>query len=293
MTMQNSQRLNSVQRQAIGAAARYIILILVGIIMVYPLIWMIGATFKSNTEIFSELSFIPKNPTLEGYIEAVKGYGGDIDLFKSMINTYTIVIPKVIFTLVSATLTAYGFARFNFKGKSFLFAVLMSTLFLPQVVLNVPQYILYNQFGWINSPWYLALIVPALFATDTYFVFMLIQFLRGIPRAMEEAAEIDGCNSFKTLLYIVVPMLKPSLISCALFQFLWTSNDFMGPLLYVSSPAKYTASIFIKMSMDADTGFNWNRILAASLISVIPSLVVFFLAQDQFIDGIAAGGVKG
>lgn len=293
MTMQHTQHLNSVQRHTISAAARYIILILVGIIMVYPLIWMIGATFKSNTEIFSELSFIPKNPTLEGYIEAVKGYGGDIDLFKSMLNTYTIVIPKVIFTLVSATLTAYGFARFNFKGKGVLFAVLMSTLFLPQVVLNVPQYILYNQFGWINSPWYLALIVPALFATDTYFVFMLIQFLRGIPRAMEEAAEIDGCNSFKTLLYIVVPMLKPSLISCALFQFLWTSNDFMGPLLYVSSPAKYTASIFIKMSMDADTGFNWNRILAASLISVIPSLVVFFLAQDQFIDGIAAGGVKG
>lgn len=293
MVTEKSRFLTAAQRRTVSAVLRYTVLIVVGIIMVYPLIWMVGATFKSNTEIFSGIGFIPKNPTLDGYRDAMKGYGGDINLFKSMLNTYTIVIPKVIFTLISATLTAYGFARFEFKGKQLLFAVLMSTLFLPQVVLNVPQYIMYNQFGWINSPWYLALIVPALFATDTYFVFMLIQFLRGIPRAMEEAAEIDGCNSFKTLLYIIVPMLKPSLVSCALFQFMWTSNDFMGPLLYVSSPAKYTASIFIKMAMDADTGFNWNRILAASLISIIPSLVVFFLAQDQFIDGIAAGGVKG
>lgn len=280
-------------RRLISTIVRYVILIAVGIIMVYPLIWMVGATFKTNSEIFSSAGFIPKEPTLDGYRDAMKGYGGDINLFKSMLNTYTIVIPKVIFTLVSATLTAYGFARFEFKGKGFLFAVLMSTLFLPQVVLNVPQYIMYNQFGWVDSPWYLALIVPALFATDTYFVFMLIQFLRGIPKELEEAAEIDGCNSIKTLLYVIVPMLKPSLVSCGLFQFMWTSNDFMGPLLYVSTPAKYTASIFVKMSMDADTGFNWNRILAASLISIIPSLVVFFLAQDQFIDGIAAGGVKG
>lgn len=122
---------------------------------------------------------------------------------------------------------------------------------------------------------------------------MLNQFLRGIPRELEEAAKIDGCNSLKTLWYVIVPMLKPSIISVALFQFMWSSNDFMGPLLYVNRPARYPASIFVKMSMDADSGFDWNRVLASSLISIIPSLVVFFLAQDSFIDGIAAGGVKG
>ncbi len=169
----------------------------------------------------------------------------------------------------------------------------MSTLFLPQVVLNVPQFVLFNKFGWIDSPIYLALIVPTMFATDTYFVFMLIQFLRNIPKELEEAATIDGCGSVKTLWYVIVPMLKPSIVSCALFQFMWSSNDFMGPLLYVNTPARYPASIFVKMSMDADTGFEWNRVLAMSLISIIPSLIVFLLAQDQFIDGIAAGGVKG
>lgn len=280
-------------KRKISTFLRYFVLIAVGFVMVYPLIWMVGATFKTNNEIFSSIGFIPKEPTLDGYKNAMKSYGGDIDLVKAMINTYSIVIPKVVFTIISATITAYGFARFEFKGKGILFAVLMSTLFLPQVVLNVPQYIMFNKFGWINHPWYLALIVLTIFATDTYFVFMLIQFLRNIPRELEEAAKIDGCNSIRTLWYVIVPMLKPSIVSCALFQFMWSSNDFMGPLLYVNTPARYPASIFVKMSMDGDTGFDWNRVLAMSLISIIPSLIVFFLAQDSFIDGIAAGGVKG
>mgnify|MGYP000815755421 FL=1 len=280
-------------KRKISTFLRYFVLIAVGFVMVYPLIWMVGATFKTNNEIFSSVGFIPKNPTLDGYKNAMKSYGGDIDLVKAMINTYSIVIPKVVFTIISATITAYGFARFEFKGKGILFAVLMSTLFLPQVVLNVPQYIMFNKFGWINHPMYLALIVPTIFATDTYFVFMLIQFLRNIPRELEEAAKIDGCNSIKTLWYVIVPMLKPSIVSCALFQFMWSSNDFMGPLLYVNTPAKYPLAIFVKMSMDADAGFQWNRILALSLISIIPSLIVFFMAQDKFVDGISAGGVKG
>lgn len=280
-------------KKKISTFLRYFILIAVGFIMVYPLIWMVGATFKTNNEIFSGIGFIPKNPTLDGYRNAMRSYGGDIDILKAMLNTYSIVIPKVIFTLFSATITAYGFARFDFKGRNVLFAVLMSTLFLPQVVLNVPQYIMFNSFNWVNHPLYPALIVPALFAADTYFVFMLIQFLRGIPKELEEAARIDGCNSIKTLWYVIVPMLKPSLVSCALFQFMWSSNDFMGPLLYVNSPKRYPASIFVKLSMDGDAGFDWNRVLAMSLISIIPSLIVFFLAQDTFVDGIAAGGVKG
>ncbi len=195
--------------------------------------------------------------------------------------------------IISATITAYGFARFKFAGKNALFALLMATLFLPNVVLNVPQFIMYNKFGWVDSALYLPLIAPTLLAQDTYFVFMLIQFLRNIPKELDEAAKIDGCNTFGTLWRVIVPVLKPAMVSCALFQFMWSSNDFMGPLLYVSTPKRYPAAIFVKMSMDADTGFSWNRVLALSLISIIPSLVVFFLAQDQFIDGVTAGSVKG
>ena len=281
------------KKRQIATVFKYVVLVLVGIVMIYPLVWMIGASFKTNSEIFSSIGFIPKSPTVQGYIDAMNGYGGDIDIWKSMLNTYKIVIPKVILTIASCTLTAYGFARFKFKGHDLLFALLMATLFLPNVVLNVPQFIMYNGWGWVDSPVYLPLIVPTMFAQDTYFVFMLIQFLRNIPKELDEAAKIDGCTALGTLWHVIVPVLKPAMTSAALFQFMWSSNDFMGPLLYVSTPKRYPAAIFVKMSMDADTGFSWNRILALSLISIIPSLVVFFIAQDQFIDGVTAGSVKG
>lgn len=272
---------------------RYLVLILIGIIMIYPLLWMISATFKTNEEIFSGISLWVNNPTFEGYKNAMKSYGGDINLFKSMINTYSYVIPQVIFTVVSSSITAYGFGRFKFKGRGILFAALIATLFLPQVVLNVPQYVMFSKFGWIDSRFYLPMIVPTIFAGETYFVYMLIQFLRNVPKELDEAAKIDGCNTLQTFTKIIVPMLIPAIVSCALFKFMWSSNDFMGPLLYVKTPANYPAAIFVKLSMDADTGFDWNRVLATSLISIIPSLVVFFLAQDTFVDGISAGGVKG
>ena len=278
----------------IGRFFQYFVLILVGIIMIYPLVWMVGATFKTNAEIFSGIGFITKNPTLQGYIEAVtQNYGGDISIWKAFVNTYSFVLPKVIFTVISSVIAAYGFSRFQFKGRDFLFGIMISTLFLPQVVLNVPQYLMYNTFGWINSPLYLPLWVPTLFATETYFVYQLVQFMRSIPHDLDEAAAIDGCGPVKILYKIICPMLSPSLVACALFQFMWSCNDYMGPLLYVQTPSKYPMSIFVKLSMDADNGFNWNRILALSLISIIPQLVVFFCAQDAFIDGISAGAVKG
>lgn len=277
----------------IASIAKYAVLILVGLVMIYPLIWMVGATFKTNSEIFNGVGFWPSNPTLDGYRNAFKSYGGDIDLIKSMINTYSFVIPKVLFTIVSTVITAYGFTRFKFKGRNMLYGVMIGTLFLPQVVLNVPQYMLFNRLGWVDSALYLPLIVPTLFAIDTYFIFMLCQFMRGIPHELEEAAIVDGCNIVQTLVKIIVPMLKPAIVSCALFQFMWSSNDFMGPLLYVSTPSRYPASFYVKLSMDADNGFQWNRVLAVSLISILPSLIVFFLAQDTFVDGISAGGVKG
>ena len=278
----------------IGRFFQYFVLILVGVIMIYPLVWMVGATFKSNAEIFSGIGFLTANPTLQGYIDAVsQNYGGDISIWRAFINTYSFVIPKVIFTVISSVIAAYGFSRFKFKGRDLMFGIMISTLFLPQVVLNVPQYLLYNKFGWLDSPFYLAIWVHCAFATETYFVYQLVQFMRNVPRDLDEAAAIDGCSSFQTLYKVIVPMLGPALVSCALFQFMWSCNDFMGPLLYVSTPGKYPMSLFVKLSMDGDTGFAWNKILALSLISILPQLIVFFCAQDQFVEGISAGAVKG
>ena len=281
-------------RANVATFFKYFVLILMGFIMVYPLLWMVGSTFKTNAEIFTSLSPFTAHPTLDGYYNAVtKTYGGDITIWRAFLNTYSYVIPKVVFTVISSVIAAYGFSRFKFKGRDFLFGVMIMTLFLPQVVLNIPQFLMYRQFGWVDSPYYLSLIVPTLFAQETYFVYMLIQFMRNIPRELDEAAKIDGCNIMQTLVLVLVPMLWPAMVSAGLFQFMWSSNDFMGPLLYVNSPARYPATLFVRMSMDADTGFAWNRVMAVSLISIIPSLVVFFLAQRQFMDGVTAGAVKG
>lgn len=283
MARETKKRLNQI--------VRYFILLAVGFVMVYPLLWMVFATFKANSEIFSTISLLPEKWDFSAYAQLGETIAGQISLGKAMVNTYTIVLPKVVFTVVSSTITAYAFGRFEFAGKKAMFAVMMSTMFLPQVVLNAPQYVMFNQWGWMDS--YLPLIVPSLFAVDTYFVFMLIQFLRGIPKELDEAAEIDGCNAVLRLWHVIVPMLKPAIVSCALFQFMWSSNDFMGPLIYVNKVSRYPASIFVKMSMDADAGVAWNKILAVSLVVILPSLIVFFLSQDTFVEGISAGGVKG
>lgn len=275
----------------IKTSLQYIVLIVVGVVMVYPLIWMVFATFKSNAEIFSSAGFWPKKWIFTAYQDLGKSVGGQINLWRAMVNTFKIVLPKVLFTLISSTLAAYSFTRFNYRPKNIMYGLMIATLFLPQVVLNTPQYIMYSKWGWTNS--YAPLIVPAMFAVDSYFVFMLCQFLRGIPGELEEAAEIDGCNTFQTLVQIILPMLRPALVSCALFQFMWSSNDFQGPLIYVKTVKNLPASVFMKMSMDADAGTAWNRVLASSIIALLPSLIIFFLAQNEFVEGISAGGVKG
>ena len=277
-------------KRIISMIFRYIVLIIVGIIMFYPMLWMLGGSLKaSNNEIFATINFIPKKPSFRAYIKGWNASGFDFGIF--MINTYKMVLPKVIGTVISSVITAYGFSRFDFVGKKMLFAILMSTLFLPQVVLNVPQFLMFTNWGWVDT--YKPLVIPAFFANESYFIFMLVQFMRSLSKEMEEAAELDGCNSFQRLLYIVVPVVKPAIVSCALFQFMWSFNDFQGPLIYVNTTSKYTASLGLRIIADSESGFEWNQVLALSVITIIPTLMVFFAAQDQFVEGIAAGGVKG
>lgn len=279
-----------VRRQRIGAVLRYAMLAGVGLLMLYPLIWLVGASFKTNAEIFNNPGFWPENPTLDGYINGWKT-STPYTFGTFFLNTLWIVLPKMIGTAISCTAVAYGFARFDFPFKRILFATLIATLLLPNVVTRIPQYLLFRDLGWLDT--YLPLWVPSAFAGDAFFVFMLVQFLRAIPRDMEEAARVDGASTMQTLLFIVVPLLMPALISVCLFQFMWTMNDFLGPLIYLSSVEKYPVSLALKLSIDTTEAFDWNRILAMSVLAITPALVVFFVAQKYFIDGISAGGIKG
>ncbi len=274
----------------ISAVVRYSLLFGVGFLMLYPLIWLVGASFKTNSEIFAGAGFLPESPTLEGYVQGWQT-STPYTFGRFFWNSFLIILPKVIGTAISCTMVAYAFARFEFPLKKILFGSVIAVLLLPNVVTRIPQYILFRDLGWLDS--FLPLWVPSALAGDAFFVFMLVQFLRSLPTDMEEAARVDGANSLQTLIFIVVPMLGPALVSVCLFQFMWTMNDFLGPLIYISSVDKYPVSLALKLSIDTTEAFEWNRILAMSVLTITPALVVFFAAQRYFIEGISAGGRKG
>ncbi len=280
----------TLRREKISAWIRYTILLFVGLLMLYPLAWMFSASFKPNHEIFTTLGLWPTHATWDGFINGWKT-GTEYTFGHYMLNTFKYVIPKVILTIISSTVVAYGFARFEIPWKNFWFGTLIATMLLPSTVLLIPQYLMFREMGMLNS--YMPLYLPVAFATQGFFVFMLIQFLRGVPRDMEEAAQIDGCNSWQVLWYVVVPILKPAIISVALFQFMWSMNDFIGPLIYVYSVDKYPIALALKMSIDVTEGAPWNEILAMASISILPSIIVFFLAQRYFVQGVTSSGIKG
>src|SRR5262249_2576633 len=251
-------------RARIQPLLRYGVLIGVGFIMIYPLLWMIGGAFKPNSEIFSSIGFIPQNPTLDGFEKGWKT-STEYTFATYFANPFAIIIPKVIVTVISSVVVAFGFARFNVPGKRVLFALLIATILLPKSVLLVPQYLMFREFGWLDT--FLPLYVPSAFATEGFFVFMIIQFMRSLPPEMEEAAVMDGCNSLQVLCYVVVPVIMPAIISVALFQFMWSMNDFLSPLIYLSSVGKYPVALALKLSIDVTEATSWNQIFAMSTIA--------------------------
>ncbi|RZI48340.1 carbohydrate ABC transporter permease [Lactococcus kimchii] len=291
--MQNTSSFHSKQdtRKRVNSALRYIILTVFAIIMIYPILWLIGATFKTNAEIFTSASFIPSRIDFTPY---VKGWitGGDYTFTTYFINTFEYVIPKILLTLLSATLVAYGFARFEFPGKKIMFSLLMATMFLPAVVTQIPLYLFFRDLHLLDT--YVPLIARSAFAQEPFFVFMLIQFMRSIPRTLDEAATVDGCGSFGILRLVLLPSLKPALISCVIFQFMWSFGDFLGPLIYITSPSKYPVSIALKLNADTSAGtVPWNQIFAMSLVSLLPAIILFFSAQKYFVEGVTSSGIKG
>ena len=269
---------------------RTTVLLAVAVVMLYPLLWLVGASFKTNTEIFTEVGFWPSRFDFGSYAKGWKT-STEYTFATYFLNSFLITVPRIIVTVISCVLVAYAFARFEFWGKKLLFSIMVGTMMLPLIVLRLPQYLMFKELGWLDS--YLPLIVPSAFATDTFFVFMLVQFLRGIPRDMEEAALIDGCNAVQMLWHIIVPLLKPAIISVIVFQFIWTMNDFMGPLIYLSSVEKYPVSLALKMSIGATEEVEWANVIAISVVALVPSVAVFFMAQKHFIEGASSSGIKG
>lgn len=268
----------------------YVIVSLFGFIMIYPLLWVFSASFKSNAEIFTTIGLIPQHFSFDAFVQGWKGTG-QVTFGTYLQNSFLLVVPTVLFTIVSSVLVGYGFARFRFPFKKILFMLMISTLMLPAASVIIPRYIIFNRLGWLNT--YLPFYVPALFGCYPFFIFLMVQFFRGLPKELEESAYIDGCNSFGVLVKILLPLCKPAIISTLIFQFIWTWNDFFNSLVYINSVTKYTLMLGLNTFIDASSKINWNQVMAMSVIAMIPSIILFFTCQRYFVEGIATTGLKG
>lgn len=268
----------------------YIAVLVVGLVMLLPIVWMFFATFKTNEEIFGSLKLLPTSWSFQPYIDGWN-VNGRITYATFYLNTFVLTLVTTLITVLIAALVAYGFARFRFPMKKLLFTILISTLMLPNAVLMIPRYSIFNTLGMLDS--YMPFYMQALLGCYPFFIFMLIQFLRGIPRDLDESAYIDGCSEIGVLTKILLPLLKPALFSAALFQFMWTYNDYTNVLIYINSVKKYTLSLALRLSLDSESVVQWNKVMAMSFLSMVPLGILFFAAQKYFVEGMMTGAIKG
>ena len=277
-------------KKTVKTILSYFVIAVIGLVLLYPILWMFFAAFKTNDEIFGSTKLLATHYSFQNFIDGWRG-SGTMTYAVYFWNTFRLVIPVTLLTLVSSTLVAYGFARFNFPFKKALFSLLIATLMLPNAVIIIPRYTLFAKFGWIDT--YIPFYALAALACYPFFIFMLVQFLRGIPRDLDESAYIDGCGTFRTLMQIILPLMKPSLFSAALFQFMWTYNDYFNSLIFINSGKKYTVSLALRLSLDSESVINWGKIMATSFVVVLTLILLFFMAQKYFVEGIATSGLKG
>lgn len=257
-------------------------------VMFYPVLWWIGASFKSTPEI-SLPTLFPKVWLWQNYTEgwmALPRY----TFTRFFMNSLKLNVATTIIHVISASLVAFGFARLTFPLKGLWFSILLMTLMLPGQVTLIPQYTMFHSFDWINT--YLPLIVPSAMG-GAFFIFLIVQFIRGIPRELDESAKIDGCTWFGIYLRIIMPLTLPALITVTIFSFIWGWDEYFGPLIYLNTVDKYTVPLALRMFIDSQSAVPWGQLLAVSLLSVLPPVIIFFLAQKHFVEGIATTGLKG
>ncbi len=275
---------------ALDTATFHLIVGLSSVAMIYPILWLAASSFKGPAEMWQKVySLIPEHFTLENYRNGWKGFGGtSFSVFFRNSILYSAV--GTVFAIISSAIVAFGFARIEFKGKGVLFACMLGTLMIPPQIQIIPQYVIFARLGWINS--YSPLLVPRLFG-QAFFVFMFVQFIRGIPKELDEAAAIDGASRFGTFAKILLPLLKPALFTASIFSFYWTWGEFLQPLVYLNNPKLYTLSIALRSFADPSGMTDWGAIFAMSFLSLAPVFVIFIAFQRYLVQGIATTGLKG
>lgn len=261
-----------------------------GVLMLYPILWLLSSSFKPDYLIFSDLRLWPAEVTLDNYVKGWKGIGGT-SFGSFLLNSIILCLLAMVGNLVSCSMAAYAFGRLDFSLKKVWFALMMVTIMLPHHVTIIPQYVLFHKLDWIDT--FSPLFVPKMLATDAFFIFLMVQFIRGLPRDLDESARIDGCGPVQIYWRIIIPLALPALITTAIFTFIWTWDDFLSQLLYLNSPDIYTVPLGLRLFLDSSSQSNWGPMLAMSVVSLVPSLIIFFSLQRYFVEGISTSGIKG
>ena len=264
----------------------YFLLIALSILFLFPFLWLIATSVKPENEAMAfPPTLLPKNWDLANYKEVFTL----VDFGQYYLNSVIVTVCVVIGTVVSSTLVAYGFARIKGKGRNFWFVLLLGTMMLPPQVTMIPVYMIFSKLGWVNT--FLPLIVPSFFGS-AYFIFLLRQFFKTIPKELEESAYLDGCGAFGIFWRIIIPLSVPSIITVALLSFMWTWNDFLNPLIYLNDDSKYTLALGI-LQFKGALLIQWGPMMAASVFIILPLIIIFFVGQKYFVQGIATTGGKG
>ena len=279
------------EKRVVKKAVYHIIVFVIGIIMIYPLIWMVMSSFKENSTIFSTAgSLIPEKFIVSNYSTGWKGFG-KISFAIFFKNSIFISVVATLGTVASSALVAYGFARFKFRGKSILFAAMLLSMMLPAQVLMIPQYLWYQKLGWVGS--YLPLIVPYFFAIQGFFVYLMTNFIDGIPKELDEAAKIDGCSYPQIFARVILPLITPALVTGGIFSFMWRWDDFLSALLYINKSIKYPVSLALKLFCDPGSSSDYGAMFAMASLSILPSVIIFIFFQKYLVEGISTSGLKG
>ncbi len=276
------------RRSSIRSVFKHTGLIALSIVMIYPLIWLVVSSFKPNNEIFTDLGIFTTDLTVDNYVHGWTAQQLPFTVFLG--NSTILVVGAIIGNLVSCSLAAYAFARLRFWGRNAYFAIMLGTIMLPFHVVLVPQFVIFRELGWLET--FLPLIVPKLLATDAFFIFLMVQFIRGIPKEIFEAARIDGAGHARIFGQITLPLMVPALATTTIFTFIWTWGDFFGPLIYLRTRENFPVSVALKGFIDAQSSSNYGAMFAMSVVSLIPLFLAFLIGQKYLVKGIATTGIK-
>jgi multiple sugar transport system permease protein len=258
------------------------------LVMIYPLVWLVGASFKPENQIFTTVSPLPLQPTLGNYLSGWTTTGTSFSVY--LANSLTVSLCVVVGNLISCSLAAYAFARLDFALRKMWFGLMLGTLMLPFQATLIPQYTIFYRLNWINT--FLPLVVPYFLAYDAFFIFLMVQFIRGIPRELDEAAALDGAGHVRVFGTIILPLLRPALITTGVLTFIWTFNDFLRQLVYLSDNSRYTVPLGLNSFIDKASGSSYGGMLAMSVVTLVPTVAVFLISQRRLVDGVANTGIK-